>query len=444
VTIAYLVRFLLAELHLESLKTKTDIRSLRKALDILPEELDKTYEEAIERIQSQPEDESKLAMRVLSWITHAIRPLKVEEILYAIAVMNLDPGDTTLDEEGLTDEAELITVCGGIVIVDQDSRVIRLVHYTTQEYFNRKRGKWFPNAESQITTTCITYLSFNVFESEFCQTVEEFKERLQSNKFFEYSARNWGHHARIAPTSNLALSQAVMEFLRSEAKVDASSQGLLAFKDPWGYTLRVPKLKGVHLAAYFGIEMVMKLLLESSTVNADLKDTYGRKPISWAAENGHEAIVRLLLENGADPNPKDDDCGWTPLSQAAQNGHETVVKLLLEKGAELEWKDDEYGQTPLSWAARNGHEAIVRLLLENGADPNPKDDDYGRMSLIARKGYGTGVLISTNIEYGRTPLSWAAENGYEAIVKLLLENGAEVEAEDINGRTPLSYAIGEA
>jgi ankyrin repeat protein len=45
-----------------------------------------------------------------------------------------------------------------------------------------------------------------------------------------------------------------------------------------------------------------------------------------------------------------------------------VVKLLLEKNADLESKDDEYGQTPLSWAARNGHEAVVKLLLEKGAE----------------------------------------------------------------------------
>jgi ankyrin repeat protein len=46
-----------------------------------------------------------------------------------------------------------------------------------------------------------------------------------------------------------------------------------------------------------------------------------------------------------------------------------VVKLLLEIGAELETKDEDnkYGQTPLLWAAENGHEAVVKLLLEKGA-----------------------------------------------------------------------------
>jgi ankyrin repeat protein len=41
--------------------------------------------------------------------------------------------------------------------------------------------------------------------------------------------------------------------------------------------------------------------------------------------------------------------------------------MILEKGAELESKDDKYRRTPLSWAAENGHEAVVKLLLEKGA-----------------------------------------------------------------------------
>ena len=68
--------------------------------------------------------------------------------------------------------------------------------------------------------------------------------------------------------------------------------------------------------------------------------------------------------------------------------------------SDAESKDVD-GQTPLSWAAGNGYEAIVQLLLEReGVDAESKDS------------------------YGQTPLSWAAENGHEAIVKLL-EKGTE-------------------
>jgi ankyrin repeat protein len=49
-----------------------------------------------------------------------------------------------------------------------------------------------------------------------------------------------------------------------------------------------------------------------------------------------------------------------------------VVKLLLEKGADLDFKDTEYGRTPLSYTAENGDEAVVKLLLESGAD-NPNN-----------------------------------------------------------------------
>ena len=97
-------------------------------------------------------------------------------------------------------------------------------------------------------------------------------------------------------------------------------------------------------------------------------------------------------------------------------GYGVMVKLLLEAKPEVDSKDDD-GRTPLSWAAENGHEGIVKLLLEAKANINSKDD-FG----------------------GQTPLSWAAENGNKDVVKLLLEAKADVNLEDNNGRTPVSWA----
>jgi Ankyrin repeats (3 copies) len=78
---------------------------------------------------------------------------------------------------------------------------------------------------------------------------------------------------------------------------------------------------------------------------------------------------------------------------------------------------DGDGMTALSWAAERGHEAVVRLLLEKGADVEAKAD------------------------YGRTTLSWAAERGHEAVVRLLLEKGADVEAKTQYGETALRKAV---
>ena len=68
------------------------------------------------------------------------------------------------------------------------------------------------------------------------------------------------------------------------------------------------RITGLHLTAHFGVESILKLLLQTGKVEADSKDEYGRTPLSWAARSGHEAVVKLLLEIGkveADSKDKD-------------------------------------------------------------------------------------------------------------------------------------------
>ncbi|KAN0068134.1 Ankyrin repeat-containing domain protein [Elaphomyces granulatus] len=178
-------------------------------------------------------------------------------------------------------------------------------------------------------------------------------------------------------------------------------------------------------AAEKGHEAVVELLLEKGADLESMGGAYSQTLLSLAAENGHEAVVKLLLQKGADLESEDCEYSQTPLSWATEKGHEAVVKLLLEKGANLESKDFS-GCTPLLWPARDGHEAMVKLLLEKGAGLESKDK-YSRtpLSLAAEKWHGVvGGL------YRQTPLSWAAESGHEAVVRLLLENGADLESRD--------------
>jgi hypothetical protein len=165
-------------------------RAIRTALKTMPtgsNAYDHAYKDAMERIEGQLDDQEQLAKQVLSWITCAVRPLTTIELQHALAV---DPGDTEFGEDNLVEVENIISVCAGLVTVDEESKIIRLVHYTTQEYFERTQNHWFPSAEIDITTICVSYLSFGVFESGFCQTEGGFEERLGSYKLYDYAARN--------------------------------------------------------------------------------------------------------------------------------------------------------------------------------------------------------------------------------------------------------------
>jgi hypothetical protein len=364
------LRFLLPRLHLDRLGNQTSVRNLRNALNHLPNKLDDLYDDAMSRIKGQVEESKQLALRTLSWISIALRPLQLDELRHALAV---EPGDFAVDEESIPSESLITSVTAGLTTLDAESGTIRLVHFTVEEYFKKKRHIWFHDAERNIAETCVTYLLFVTFETGFCPTDKEFKARLQSNVLYDYAARNWGHHARVALAE---VDQFILHFLESEAKVSASSQAMMVSRSSSGYSQNVPRqMAGVHLAAYFGLREAIMALLKSGH-DLDVKDTYNQTPLSWAARNGYEAVVKLLLEKGAELESKDNRYGQTPLSWAAGSGHEAVVKLLLEKGAELESKSRN-GQTPLSWAAEDGHEAVVKLLLEKGAELESKDNRYG-------------------------------------------------------------------
>lgn len=285
------------------------------------------------RVEGQVKDQEELAKQVLSWIACAKRPLTTLELQHALAI---EVGDSELDEENLPHIEDMVSVCAGLVTIDKESEIIRLVHYTTQEYFERTQRQWFPNTQADITTVCVTYLSLDDFESGICQNDDEFEKRLQSKNLYNYAAHNWGHHAREAST----LYQGITEFLQKQGQVEGSSQALMAVKRWPGhteYSRAIPKeMTGLHLAAYFGVDDAVTDLLGINS--PDSKDSYGRTPLSWAAENGHEAVVTLLLDKKAELEANDFN-GRTPLSWAAGHGHEAVVALLLEKNPELETKD---------------------------------------------------------------------------------------------------------
>jgi ankyrin repeat protein len=151
-------------------------------------------------------------------------------------------------------------------------------------------------------------------------------------------------------------------------------------------------------------------------------------PLYVLADKGMGNLIRIQMKRDPATEVPGERYQY-PLFAALANGHKSAVAALLGVSSTvcdgvditegLNYKKDlrDYqGRTPLSWAAQEGRLSIVELLIQGGADLDGID---GR---------------------GYTPLHRALENGHEAVARLLIENGADVNAQDKGGWTALIWA----
>ena len=421
----------------------------RKKLDEMTnggDGLGSAYTETLSRIQAQPRSRSKLGMEVLMWVSHAERPLRVDELCHALGV----EGSTDLDIRNIPKIETLLACSLGLVVVEKSSSTIRLVHYTLQEHLSNNTNL-FSNPHSIIAEVCLTYLNF--------PHVRGLSPTLRSVPpavpFVEYASCYWGTHARSETTESvktLALrlldgyDQHISSKLLLLQSVGAGEQPLDRDDTPRGFT-------GLHGAAYFGCGEIIVALLENNKGDVWATDFCGNVAIAWASRRGHEGVVRVLLErSNINPDTPDSDYGSAPLLWAAENGHAGVVRILLERSDVNPERVDRRGRTPLLLAAENGHDGIVRILLErNDVSPN-KSDVFRRtpLSWASRSGHegAVRVLLERNDvnpnkpdRRGRTPLQFASLKGHEGVVRMLLERSdVDPDKPDFFGQTPFSYA----
>ncbi|KAK6339354.1 hypothetical protein TWF718_008774 [Orbilia javanica] len=437
--------FLLAHLHFESIRYKTTLKRIKTALETLPigeTAYDAAYETTLSRINTNDTDPEKIANQALWWIVCAKRPLTTSELQHALAV---EIGEPNLDEENLPEVQDIISLCAGLITVDEESDIVRLVHYTAQEYFERTWEKWFPNAHVDITERCITYLSYDIFGSH--SPLNNYpKTTFKSNILYDYALQNWVYHAS---TSSIEITPLVLDFLKSTTGVSAYNQAVSTLEGYSAYGQWPPKrVTGLHLAAYFGLHRSAELLLTETPTDLESQDDNGRTPLALAAWWGHNKVLQLLLTKGANLETKNND-ERTPLLQTVIQGNEEIVNLLLDSGADMESKDG-FGRTPLLWAVWWGHDKVIKLLLEKGANIEALDND-DRTPLSWAVWWGNEAVIRLLLDYGaylevkdydgQTPLLWAAMKGHHGMIRLLLEKGADLDAKDENGRTPLSWAV---
>jgi hypothetical protein len=190
------------------------VKAVREALKNMPNGLDSAYKEAMERINRRSEDDKMLAHSALAWVLNAKRPLDASELREPLAV---EPGTKRLDPENLLEIEVVLSVCAGLVIVDQ-THTVWLIHYTVQHYLDCTKEIYFPTAQLDITRTCLTYLSFPVFDDLGPDPVPRstLMDLTGTHPLFDYAVKYGLIHAHGEP--ELIMREALLVFLANASR----------------------------------------------------------------------------------------------------------------------------------------------------------------------------------------------------------------------------------
>jgi ankyrin repeat protein/nucleoside phosphorylase len=473
------------------------VSALRKRLDEIPNGLDNLFKDILTR-DGQNIDELILC---LQWILYAKRPLKREELYFAIlagveqeALTAWSPDEITKEDM----ERRILSSSKGLTEMTRSkNQAVQFIHESVRDFLLKGSGlrglrpdlsanlsgvshEWLKKCcQNYLMIDTSKHLSLAIPLPSASSKKAVKLRQLASEKFpfLKYAVQNVLHHADAADGYGI-LQDAFLEnfplkdwitldnlFQKFEIRryTSAANQLYILAEKSLPNLIRIV-LKGVqcmdikggrygypsHAALAHANEKAVRALLVLMTDTGSDCAIPDNDPFC-STDGEYEEVIGYLLKNRRVISSRKDR---TLLAYAAEVSDLALVKVLLAtRKVDINSRTKD-GRTPLSWAAASGHEAVVKLLLATDrADPDSKDSDGSTpLSRAAANGHEVVVKLllatdkvdqdSKNSD-GRTPLWWAAVNGHEVVVKLLLAiNKVDPDSKSSNGQTPLWWAAG--
>ncbi|CAH1389678.1 unnamed protein product [Nezara viridula] len=184
---------------------------------------------------------------------------------------------------------------------------------------------------------------------------------------------------------------------------------------------------------------ILRLLKKGADI--DTHDVDGLSALHQACIDDNLELVEFLVENGADVN-KGDNEGWTPLHATASCGFLSIARYLIEKGANVAAVNND-GELPVDVAESDEMEDMLQQQIEEmGIDADNARTEEERLMLADAKNWLSSGYLSEkpHPKTGALALHVSAAKGYLKVMDILIKAGADVDAQDLDGWTPLHAA----
>lgn len=354
--------FLLPALQMNNILGQTNRSQIKKVLESLPSGLADNILATINRIKAQHTQSNAradLALKVLMWLSTVRRPLTAKELQHAIAV------DTETDIlEDLTDHDFFVDCCFGLVVIDEMS-IIKLVHFSVNEYLEAERETLFPNPDSHLALTCLSYMISHGEHAH--EAVDaELSNDIETWRFFKYSSRYYGVHA--AKGYNTRVSAKLHYFSGSSSTIgpwrDSLDKQIKEVKwnhdqtwvDTAKHAIKFQHL--IHLAAIYGIPKLCLELIAQSSEALISRDLDGNSPLMLAIDNGATNVAELLAQDPiTDINAQNLE-RRTALWFAISRRNMTIVRLLFRLPRQV---DINLGSPFRIFCSQCGHDEFEEL-----------------------------------------------------------------------------------
>lgn len=404
--------FLWAALALEVLDRTKIAGDLARAIESIPSTVDGIYQDKLRAILPQNVD---AVQKIFSWLTVAIRPLRLSELEEALAV-DMDLSHLPAHRAGAVTGVEtqspqrnISHLCESLVTI-AETGVVRLRHPSLRKYLlfaegsSRHPRSAILEAHEVIARTCLVLLTSDVknnagiFATRFSSLGTA--EALSSLK--NYAATNWLLHYRLAETHSRLLAGTLHGCLFVTLNNACETLNLSSSRR----SVQIANTT-LRFSASRGLVSLIRMCLEMGTDSEAGSCNMCKTPLALAAAGGHVEVTDVLLKHAVSSVPHMPYGIEEMLHLAVASGLTDIARTLLRYGAKVDIVKHNSGRTLLHNAAASGDWELVVLLMDYNADVNAVDP--------------------TTLE---TPLHLGALHGHLKVVRYLVD-GRNASAKEV-------------